>query len=95
MVMVLLFMMFGVAQGRGYGFPAANATFGQELMVSWSANHILYFYISFSILVWLDSDSNITPYFQITPTSIQCDNAQQKLDSLPPPFRWAEVDLIS
>ena len=39
-------IMFGVAQGRGHGVPAANATFGQELMVSWSAYHILYFCIS-------------------------------------------------
>ena len=45
------------------------------------------------VLVWLDSNSN-TPCLQITPTSIQCDNAQQKLDTLPPPFLWAEVDHV-
>ena len=45
------------------------------------------------VLVWLDSNSN-TLCFQITPTSIQCDNAQQKLDTLPPPFLWAEVDHV-
>ena len=36
----------------------------------------------------------ITSTTQITPTSIQCDNDQQPLESLPAPFIFAEVAIL-